>query len=154
MLNFNWIEQRENKILMGPPGVGKTHLAISCGYAAVFKHYKVIFYTNHRGDCPVDEFLDNLETKVRAKVLKWLQLLSEQGPRLPRPYADVLEGPIRELRVSLARLEVRLLYFFDQGRIIVVSHGFLKKTRTVPKTEIERAKTVRANWLKAKRRRG
>jgi len=44
-LNFNWIQQRENKILMGPPGVGKTHLAISCGYSAVFKHYKVIFYT-------------------------------------------------------------------------------------------------------------
>lgn len=41
----DWIEQRSNKILMGPPGVGKTHLAISCGYAAIFKHYKVIFYT-------------------------------------------------------------------------------------------------------------
>lgn len=44
-LSCAWIEQRENKILMGPPGVGKTHLAITTGHAAVLKHFKVIFYT-------------------------------------------------------------------------------------------------------------
>lgn len=44
-LSCHWIEQRENKILMGPPGVGKTHLAIALGHAAIFEHFKVIFYT-------------------------------------------------------------------------------------------------------------
>jgi len=43
-LSCHWIEQRHNKILMGPPGVGKTHLAIAVGYAAIFKHFKAIFY--------------------------------------------------------------------------------------------------------------
>lgn len=42
---FDWIEQRSNKIFMGPPGVGKTHLALSLGYAAIMEHYKVRFYT-------------------------------------------------------------------------------------------------------------
>lgn len=44
-LSCHWIEQRHNKILMGPPGVGKTHLAIAVGYAAIFKRLKVIFYS-------------------------------------------------------------------------------------------------------------
>ena len=44
-LSCHWIEQRENKILMGPPGVGKTHLAIAMGHAAIFEHFKAIFYT-------------------------------------------------------------------------------------------------------------
>lgn len=44
-LSCHWIEQRENKILMGPPGVGKTHLAIAVGHAAIFEHFKVVFYT-------------------------------------------------------------------------------------------------------------
>ena len=44
-LTFSWIEQRSNKILMGPPGVGKTHLAIATGFSAIHKGYKVIFYT-------------------------------------------------------------------------------------------------------------
>jgi DNA replication protein DnaC len=44
-LSFDWLERRANKILMGPPGVGKTHLALGTGYSAVHKGYKVIFFT-------------------------------------------------------------------------------------------------------------
>jgi DNA replication protein DnaC len=44
-LTFSWIEQRSNKILMGAPGVGKTHLVLGTGYSAVYKGYKVIFFT-------------------------------------------------------------------------------------------------------------
>ena len=95
----------------------------------------------------MDEFLDNLEKRARAKVFKWLGLLEEQGPALPRPYADILEGPIRELRIGIGRLEARLLYFFHKQTIVVVTHGFLKKTPAVPPGEIERAMRARADWL-------
>jgi DNA replication protein DnaC len=44
-LTFDWLERRANKILMGAPGVGKTHLALGTGYSAVHKGYKVVFYT-------------------------------------------------------------------------------------------------------------
>ena len=44
-LTFTWIDQRMNKILMGPPGVGKTHLTLATGLSAVHNGYKVIFYT-------------------------------------------------------------------------------------------------------------
>ncbi len=40
---FDWLDKRENKIFMGPPGVGKTHLAIALGYQAVQEGYKVRF---------------------------------------------------------------------------------------------------------------
>jgi len=44
-LTFSWVDQKANKILMGAPGVGKTHLALGTGYSAVHKGYKVIFFT-------------------------------------------------------------------------------------------------------------
>lgn len=113
--------------------------------------YEVEFHKTSRGDSPVDEFLDSLEVRVRAKVLKWLQLLEEQGPNLPRPYADTLQGPIRELRVSFGRLKIRMLYFFYQKNV-VVTHGFLKKARSVPRAEIERALRIRGEWLSKKRK--
>ena len=45
LLTFGFIENRENVIFIGPPGVGKTHLAIGIGVKAVEAGYKVLFQT-------------------------------------------------------------------------------------------------------------
>jgi len=81
-----------------------------------------------------------------VKSAAWLGLLQERGPELRRPYADVVEGPIRELRVAYGRLEIRFLYFID-GKDIVLTGGFLKKTGRVPEGEIGKAMKRRNRWL-------
>ena len=80
------------------------------------------------------------------KTAAWLGLLQEQGPNLHRPYADILEESIRELRVTFGRLEIRILYFIH-GKSIVLTHGFMKKTQKVPQEEIDLAKRYRHDWL-------
>ena len=52
--------------------------------------YNIIFYTSERGDSPIDNFLDELDKKSRAKVAAYLSLLEERGPNLKRPYADIV----------------------------------------------------------------
>ncbi len=43
LLDFRWLDNKENLLFFGPPGVGKTHLSIGLGVAAVEKGYKVCF---------------------------------------------------------------------------------------------------------------
>ena len=42
---FSWLEQQYNLILLGPPGVGKTFLAIGLGLEAIHKGFQVYFVT-------------------------------------------------------------------------------------------------------------
>ncbi len=42
---LNWLSQKYNLILLGPPGVGKTYLAAGLGCEAVKNGYEVIFRT-------------------------------------------------------------------------------------------------------------
>ncbi|MCK4817970.1 IS21-like element helper ATPase IstB [bacterium] len=43
LLDFSWIDKKENVLFFGPPGLGKTHLAIALGYEAIGKGYTVCF---------------------------------------------------------------------------------------------------------------
>jgi DNA replication protein DnaC len=43
LLDFRFLDERHNLILIGPPGVGKTHLAIGIGHKAVEAGYRVLF---------------------------------------------------------------------------------------------------------------
>ena len=41
--DLRWLDNYENLLFLGPPGIGKTHLAISCGMLAVEAGYTVCF---------------------------------------------------------------------------------------------------------------
>ncbi|MEE4659686.1 MAG: IS21-like element helper ATPase IstB [Halieaceae bacterium] len=45
LLDFHFLDERANLVFIGPPGVGKTHLAIGIGHQAIAAGYKVLFST-------------------------------------------------------------------------------------------------------------
>lgn len=42
---LSWLEQHYNLILLGPPGIGKTYIAIGLGLEAVYRGFNVYFAT-------------------------------------------------------------------------------------------------------------
>lgn len=108
--------------------------------------YELIFYETARGDAPALEFLLSLEARAQAKADRYFSYLRTQGPDLPRPYADVVQGKIRELRVRFGTQQIRFLYFFEDRSVILVS-GFVKKASAVPVEELERAERRMKDWL-------
>ena len=41
--------------------------------------FEVIFYEKENGDCPIEEFMNSLDIKMRAKMIGLFELLEEKG---------------------------------------------------------------------------
>ena len=112
------------------------------------KKWSVLFCDPFMKLCPVSDFLDSCSSEHQVKVLHFLELLEEMGPTLPRPYADLLEDGIHELRVSLSGDPMRLLYFFCFETYIVVYRALRKNSSKVPVEYIQETRRYREMFLR------
>jgi len=106
-------------------------------------------YVNKKGEAPVEEFLDSLPEKERAKALAYIDELKIQGHNMKRPMADYIDYGIYELRPK----DNRIFYFFFLRKNAVMLHAIRKKTKKIPvsdlkvclkrKSEVEKEKKVK-----------
>ena len=108
--------------------------------------FEVIFYEKENGDCPVEEFIDSLDVKMRAKMIGLLELLEEKGNQLREPYSKPIDDGIFEIRCKVGNNITRVLCFFYYERKIILTNGFIKKTQKTPPEEIKLAKERRADF--------
>jgi phage-related protein len=111
------------------------------------KKWNVTYYVEADGTKPVEAYIDSLSFSEQAKTLSFIYKLEEKGPDLHRPYADLLEDGIHELRIKLTGTQVRILYFFCYKDIMILTNIFDKHTDKVPKSEIKLAKRNRDDFL-------
>lgn len=106
------------------------------------------FYEDQVGRVPVRDFLDGLDIKMRQKMLRSIQALKEMGTALRMPLSESLGDGIFELRAKVGTNISRVMYFFVIGNRAILTHGFIKKTQKTPPRELQRAKDIRADYLK------
>jgi phage-related protein len=104
------------------------------------------YYTAGDDESPVHEFIETLDVKEQAKVIRNISLLAEFGEKATRPLTDTVRGKIRELRIELSKNQFRILYYFCTGRNIVLLHGFKKKTEQLKNRDIETAEKRMADF--------
>ncbi|HHX55171.1 MAG TPA: type II toxin-antitoxin system RelE/ParE family toxin [Clostridiales bacterium] len=109
--------------------------------------FTIEFYERENGDIPVEEFLISLDKKMRAKILGIMGILQEKGNLLREPYSKHLDDGIFEIRGKVGTDISRVLYFFYYEGKIIFTNGFIKKTQKTSKSEIEKAKMYRNNYL-------
>jgi len=109
--------------------------------------WRLLYYETPEGECPLRKFINSRKIREQAKILGLISFLQQKGPTLPRPYADLLEDGIHELRIRLSGDQGRVLYFFCYRRFIVLTHAFVKTSAKVPWAEIKKAKKYQAAFL-------
>jgi phage-related protein len=101
--------------------------------------YKIIYYKTENGKEIVKIFIDSLNTKMKAKAFWEIGILEEKGKKLKKPYCDYIKEGVWELRIDFASNIARIFYFFFDGKNIILTNGFIKKTKKTPIKEIEKA---------------
>ncbi len=115
-------------------------------------NFEVVFYEKENGECPVEEFIDSLNVKMRAKLVGLLELLEEKGNHLREPYSKSIGDGIFEIRCKTGNDIPRVLYFFYYEGKIILTNGFVKKTQKTPPEEIRLAKERRADFRERMRK--
>jgi DNA replication protein DnaC len=111
LTNLSFIDRKENVVFLGPPGVGKTHLAISLGIKVCEGRYTVLFFT-------ANELIQRLTASLADRSLgKELNILS----RLPLIIVDEIGYlPIDQLGATLFFQFITSRY--EKGSVILTSN--------------------------------
>lgn len=95
------------------------------------------------------EFFHGLGANLLKDVDRMMALLESvalSGPPRNTDVSHQLRGEIYEFIQG----RLRVLWFYDKGRVVVCSHGMVKQSQKTPRSEIERAEEVRHAFLAAK----
>jgi len=108
---------------------------------------------NGRDRCATLAFFQEharLRPKEFDKLSALLQRVANDGPPNDTDKFKELKGEdgICEFKTSGG---LRLPCFWDEGSLIVTTHGYLKDKQKAPKRELERAQKLRSNYFAAKK---
>lgn len=80
-MNLSFVEQNQNLIFLGPPGVGKTHLAVSIALEAIRQGLKTYFMTAQElvTSLQTADTQGKLEKKMRGLAKPSLLIIDEMG---------------------------------------------------------------------------
>lgn len=107
---------------------------------------KLFFYKNY-----FEDFYDNQTEKVQKKILWTLRIIT-QLEKVPKVYLKHLKNTsgLYEIRVQVGSNMFRIFCFFDADNLIVVGHGFQKKSQKTPGQEIKKAEQIKKEYYDSK----
>lgn len=109
-----------------------------------FKIYGLIV----NGTCEAEEYLKELSDKEKNKLIPLLQYTADSGPpKNEQKFKSVGDG-IFEFK----GFQSRLFCFFDEGRIIILTHGCIKKRDKLDPADIRKARSHKEEYFRKDRK--
>lgn len=97
--------------------------------------WTIVFYSNDRGDEPVQDFIRKQDTSTKSKIARSIDLVRKYGPNLGMPHSRYIGDGIYELRIS-GKNEVRVFYITAlSSQEVIFIHAFKKRTQKMSRSE-------------------
>lgn len=139
----NWTTALENHIM-------KENITYEV-YQMDHLSWRVEDYTTRDGESYVEAFLDQLPAKAAEKIMRDIELLERFGPRWGHPHVDYFKKhDLYELRIKHSSNIYRIFFFKDDETLLLLTHGFHKKSNKTPLREIQFAVKIKKDWLTRK----
>ncbi len=107
-------------------------------FIKLFKNYFKEFYV--------------MQTKVVRDKINFVLQMVETQRMIPKKFFRFIEGSdgIYEIRVEIESNIYRIFCCMDEGALVVLFHGFQKKSQKTPLKEIKKAETIKKEYFKSK----
>lgn len=115
------------------------------------ERFRIYACCDKEGTSEIDKLVeacDNSQSKSIEKLAATIERAALHGPKsISSPRCHQIEGNIYQIRVD----HIRILWFYDEGNIIICTHGFIKKQNKTPRREIEKANRIMARYFEEKK---
>jgi phage-related protein len=107
---------------------------------------QVIQYKNY-----FEEFLLAQPKKIQDKIFKVIEII-ETYQHVPKTYLAPIKTckGLYEARIKLGSNIWRVFCFFDEGKLVILLNGFVKKDQKTPKKEIDKAVRLMKEYYEEK----
>ncbi len=100
-----------------------------------------------------DRFIQTLDEKSKRKIFYNLRIAEQTNdPELFKK----LNNDIWEFRTKFLGKQIRLLSFWDKTdkieTLVIVTSGFIKKSKNTPKSEIDKSERIRKKYFENKKK--
>ena len=120
-------------------------LVVSKGFYTVFAIAK------SRGHCELLDFLEGLGQTLQKdsdRMLALLDRVAMEGPPRNTEISHQIKGKLFEFIQG----RLRVLWFYDEGRVIICTGGFVKKGQKTPRGEIDHAIQLMDDYFEDKKK--
>jgi phage-related protein len=101
----------------------------------IAKSFDICFYQETSGKEPVLEWIKDFNEKEQKIIGRDIKQMQYTWP-WKMPLIKSLGNGLMEIRIKLQDKQVRIFFILHDG-VIILLHGFVKKTQKTPNNEIE-----------------
>ena len=108
--------------------------------------FSVVFFLTDAGNEPVRDWLKTLTVEERKIIGEDIKLVQFRWP-LGLPLVRKLEADLWEVRSRIAPGKSARVFFTVKGTLMILVHGFMKKSQKTPQKELNLARNRKKQWF-------